>query len=97
MTDYDPRPPGPRPPDIGPRPDRPEPLSAPPIDPMAARPKGAGNFYLVAGALIAIVLAVGVLLYNPGIAPSERNDQARQPDRTIEAPATPPRPILPRQ
>jgi hypothetical protein len=96
MTDYDPRPPG-RPPERDPV----EPMSAPPIDPMAARPDGRGNFYLVAGALIAIVLAVGVLFYNPGLAPGERNDQARQPDRPteriIEAPATPPRPTIPRQ
>lgn len=92
MTDYDPRPPG-RPPERHPV----EPMSAPPIDPVEGRANGSGSFYLVAGALIAIALAVGVLFYNPGLAPGERNDQARQPDRTIETPATPPRPILPRQ
>lgn len=78
-----------------------DPLRAPQVDPAATRANGGGSFYLVAGALIAIVLAVGVLLFNPGLAPGERNDQARQPDRPaeriIEAPGTPPRPILPRQ
>lgn len=78
-----------------------DPLRAPPVDPGTGRANGSGSFYLVAGALIAIVLAVGVLLFNPGLAPGERNDQARQPDRPteriIEAPGTPPRPILPRQ
>ena len=51
--------------------------------------------------LIAIVLAGGLLFYNPTAAPGERNDQARQPDRPsepiIEAPGTPPRPTIPRQ
>ena len=78
-----------------------DPLRAPQVDPAAGRDSGGGLFYLVGGVLIAIVLAGGLLFYNPTKAPGERNDQARQPDRPseriIEAPGTPPRPILPRQ
>lgn len=78
-----------------------DPLRAPQVDPVAGRDTGGGAFYLIGALLIAIVLAAGVLFYNPGAAPGERNDQARQPDRPseriIDAPATPPRPILPRQ
>lgn len=78
-----------------------DPLRAPQVDPAATRANGGGAFYLAAGLLIAIVLAGGLLFYNPTVAPGERNDQARQPDRPaeriIEAPGTPPRPNLPRQ
>lgn len=78
-----------------------DPLRAPQVDPGAGRYSGGGVFYLVAGVLIAIVLAGGLLFYNPTAPPGERNDQARQPDRPseriIEAPATPPRPTIPRQ
>ena len=72
----------------------PAPLRAPPVDPVTSRASG-GGFYLVAGVLIAIVLAAGALIYNPGIAPGERNEQARSADRTIDAPAIPPRPAPP--
>lgn len=68
----------------------PDPLRAPPVDPVTSRASGSGAFYLVGGVLIAIVLAVGLMFYTSGVAPSERNEQACQPDRTLEAPAATP-------
>ncbi len=51
-------------------------MRAPEVDPV--RSSGAGAFYLMTGVLIAIVLAIGLLFYNPS--PSgDRVDQARQP------------------
>lgn len=83
MSDHDPRPPGvkrdlPR-----------DPLRAPEVDPVT-RGSGIGGFYLVGGVTLALVLVAGLMFFNPGSAPGERNDQARQPDRTIETPARPP-------
>lgn len=48
----------------------------------------AGGFYLVGGVLVVLFLIAGLMFIYPGSAPGERNDQARQPDRTIDA-ATP--------
>ena len=51
-------------------------MRAPEVDPVPS--SGAGAFYLMAGVLIVIVLAVGLLFYSPS--PSgDRIDQARQP------------------
>ena len=48
----------------------------------------AGGFYLVGGVLVVLFLIAGLMFIYPGSAPGERNEQARQPDRTIDA-ATP--------
>lgn len=58
-----------------------------------------GGIYLVAGVLVAIALAAGVLFYTP---PAERTDQAAEPDRTMErtinpAPDEPRIPAIPRE
>jgi hypothetical protein len=49
-------------------------MRAPVVD--RAPSTGAGAFYLMAGALIAIVLAAGLLFYNPGTL--DQLEQARQ-------------------
>lgn len=83
MTDPDLRRPS------APHPERPLPrgrdaMRAPEVDREPTADSGAGTFYLVAGVMIAFVLAMGLLFYNPGTPgdrPGDRNDQARQPER----------------
>lgn len=82
MSDYDPRPPGARPDPTDPL--RKDPLYTPHADQVVATNRG--GFYLVGGVLVALVLVAGLMFFNPGSAPGERNDQARQPDPAIEAP-----------
>jgi hypothetical protein len=58
-----------------------------------------GGVFLVVGVLVAIALAAGLLFYTP---PSERTDQATQPDRTMErtinpTPDQPRTPAIPRE
>lgn len=84
MSDYDPRPPGPKR----------EPFRAPEVDPVT-RSSGIGGFYLVGGVLVALLLVAGLLFFSPATGPGERNDQARQPDRAIETPAPTPAPTMP--
>ncbi|MGQ0582513.1 MAG: hypothetical protein ACT4O6_11300 [Reyranella sp.] len=81
MSDYDPRPPGPKR----------EPLRAPEVEPVT-RNSGVGGFYLVGGVLVALVLVAGLLFFNPATAPGERTDQANQP-----APAPTVTPTVPMQ
>ena len=70
MTDHNPRRP-----DERPLPRGRDAMRAPQVDPVPS--SGAGAFYLISGVLIAIVLAVGLLFYNPSM--SGDRDQARQP------------------
>lgn len=57
-------------------------MRAPEVDRVPTAGNGAGAFYLVTGVMIALVLTVGLLFYNPGM-PGDRGDQARQPERPI--------------
>lgn len=69
-----------------------EPLRAPPVEPVRARDDGGRGPYLVGGAVIALVIAAGMFFYTPGVAPSERTEQASQPDRITLTPTVPVRP-----
>ncbi len=69
MTDHDPQRPTDR--NIDRDTERPLPrgrdaMRAPEVDRVPSSGNGAGAFYLVMGVLIALVLAVGLLFYNPG-------------------------------
>ena len=64
----------PRSPDTRPFPRGRDAMRAPEVDRTPST--GAGAFYLMAGVLIAIVLAAGLLFYNPGT--PYQLDQARQ-------------------
>lgn len=79
MSDFDPRPPG----------LKRDPLRAPEVDPVAR--SSAGGFYLVGGVVGALLLVAGLLFFNPGSGPGERNDQARQVPTTLERPLPPAR------
>jgi hypothetical protein len=57
----------------------------PPIGPESG---SRGGLYLVAGVLVALVLASGLLFFSTQV-PGGRSEQATQPDRTMN---TPPRP-----
>ncbi len=57
-------------------------MRAPEVDRVPSTGNGAGAFYLVTGVMIALVLTLGVLFFDPGKS-AERNDQARQPERPV--------------
>lgn len=69
-----------------------EPLRAPLVAPVRAGNDGGRGPYLVGGAVIALVIAAGMFFYTPGVAPSERTEQASQPDRITLTPTVPVRP-----
>lgn len=69
-----------------------EPLRAPPVEPVRAGADGGRGPYLVGGAVIALVIAAGMFFYTPGVAPSERTEQASHPDRITLTPTVPIRP-----
>lgn len=69
------------------------------VPPPGGGPDRKSSVYLIAGVLIAVALAAGLLFYTP---PADRTDQATQPDRTMErtinpAPDQPRTPTVPRE
>lgn len=81
MSDYDPRPPGAR------REPPKDSLRAPEVDP--ARVSTSSGIYLVGGVTLVLLLVAGLLFFTTGVAPSERTDQASQPERITITPTTP--------
>ena len=69
-----------------------EPLRAPPVAPVRAVDYGGRGASRGGASVIALVIYAGTLFYSPGVAPSERTEQASQPDRITLTPTVPVRP-----